>query len=59
MDWIYLAEDRARRGRGCCERSNEPSGSIKCVKFLDQLLTCELLRKNPDSWSYLISQLVS
>ena len=49
MDWIYLAEDRDRWGRGCCERGNEPS--IKCVQFLDQLLTCELLMKNPDYWS--------
>jgi len=51
MNFIYLAAGRGRWGRGCCERGNEPSGSIKCVQFLDQILTCELLKKNPDSWS--------
>jgi hypothetical protein len=49
MDWIYLVEDSDRWGRGCFERDNEPS--IKCVQFLGKQLTCELLMKNPDSWS--------
>jgi hypothetical protein len=33
MDWIELAQDRGKwRTRG---RGKEPSGSIKCGKFLD------------------------
>jgi hypothetical protein len=31
---------------GACEWGNEPSGSIKCGKFLDKLRTCELIRKD-------------
>jgi len=34
MDWIELAQDRDR-WLGTCECGNEPSGSIKCVEFLD------------------------
>jgi hypothetical protein len=34
MDWILLAQDRDR-WRGTFECGNEPSGSIKCGKFLD------------------------
>jgi hypothetical protein len=34
MDWIELAQDRDQVA-GPCECSNEPSGSIKCGKFLD------------------------
>jgi hypothetical protein len=30
---------------GCCECGNEPLGSIKCGEFLDQVKTCQLLRK--------------
>jgi hypothetical protein len=54
MDWIDLAEDSERWGRGCCEHSNEPVGSIKCAEFLDQQLTCEPLKQHPNSWSYLV-----
>jgi hypothetical protein len=32
-DWIDLAQDRDRWS--CCECGNEPSGTIKCVEFLD------------------------
>jgi hypothetical protein len=32
VDWIYLAQDRDRT---FCEHGEEPSGSIKCGKFLD------------------------
>jgi hypothetical protein len=35
---------------GCCEQSNEPSGSIKGGEFLDQLTDCEFL-KVPDPWN--------
>ena len=34
MDWIELAQVGGG-GAGPCECSNEPSGSIKCGKFLD------------------------
>jgi len=34
MDWIDLAQDRGQV-EGTCKRDNEPSGSIKCVEFLD------------------------
>jgi hypothetical protein len=27
---------------GCCERGNEPSGSIKCSDFLDLLRKCSV-----------------
>jgi len=33
MDWIGLAQDRQLVD--ACERSNEPSGSVKCGEFLD------------------------
>jgi hypothetical protein len=33
MDWIDLAQDACI----CC---NEPSGSIKCGEFLDNVTTC-------------------
>ena len=32
MDWIKLAQGQVA---GTCECGNEPSGSIKCGKFLD------------------------
>ena len=37
MDWIGLAQVRDRADT--CECSNEPSGSVKCGEFLDQLQT--------------------
>jgi hypothetical protein len=33
---------------GCCECGNEPSGSIKCGEFLDQLRTGQLLRNDSE-----------
>jgi hypothetical protein len=30
MDWIDLAQDR-----DCCERGNDPLGSIKCWEVLE------------------------
>jgi hypothetical protein len=33
MDWIGMAQDR--QVAGTCECGNEPSGSVKCGKFLD------------------------
>ena len=34
MDWIELAQGRGQLV-GTCECGYEPSGSIKCVEFLD------------------------
>jgi len=36
---------------GACECGNEPSGSIECRAFLDQVRTFQLLRKDPAPWS--------
>jgi hypothetical protein len=47
VDWIHVVQD----GAGCCEHGNEPSGSIKCGEFLDQLSDCQLLKKNSARWS--------
>ena len=38
MDWIDVAQDRERRPV-ICERGNEPSGYMKCGKFLDYQIT--------------------
>ena len=38
---------------GTCECANEPSGSVKCVEFLDQLRTGQLLRKDCAVWRQL------
>ena len=47
--------DRAGLGQGRVagtrERGNEPSGSIKCGEFLDQLKTGCLLNKDSATWS--------
>ena len=37
VDWNELAQDR--QVAGACECGNEPSGSVKCGEFLDQLQT--------------------
>jgi hypothetical protein len=34
VDWMHLTQDRDQWW-GCCEHSNEPSGSIKGREFLD------------------------
>ena len=36
---------------GTCEGGNEPSDSIKCGEFLDQLRTDWLLKKDSAVWS--------
>ena len=36
---------------GICDYGNEPSGSIKCGDFLDQLKTGQLLKKDSAAWS--------
>ena len=34
-----------------CECGNEPSSSVKCGEFLDQLQTSQLLKKDSAAWS--------
>ena len=52
--WGY-GLDRADSGQGqvagTCECGNEPSGSIKCGEFLEQVRTGQLLKKGPTPWS--------
>jgi hypothetical protein len=38
---------------GCCEYSNETSGSIKYGEFLDKLGSYKLFKKNCAGWSWL------
>jgi hypothetical protein len=45
MKWIEVAQDRDR-WRGTCDCGNEPSDSIKCGEFLEQLKTCFILKKD-------------
>ena len=52
--WI-CGLDWAGPGQGqvadVCECGNEPSGSVKCGEFLDQLQTTQLLEKDSAPWS--------
>jgi hypothetical protein len=50
MDWIDLAQDRDR-WQALVNCGNEPSGSMRCGKFLDWLETSWLLKKDPAAWS--------
>ena len=56
--WEY-GLNRAGSGQGkvagACECGNEPSGSIKCGEFLDQMQTCQLLKKDSPVWSKYVS----
>jgi len=41
--WVYgldWADPGYRQVADACECGNEPSGSLKCLEFLDQLQTC-------------------
>ena len=52
--WIYRldwAGPGQRHVADTCERGNEPSGSMKCWGFLDQLQTSQLLKKGSAPWS--------
>jgi hypothetical protein len=33
------------------QQGNEPSGSIKGQRFIDQLVDCQLLKKDSSPWS--------
>ena len=43
LDW---AGPGYRQVADTCECGNEPSGSVKCGEFLDQLQTSQLLKKD-------------
>ena len=52
--WVYgldWAGPGQRQVADACECGNEPSGSVKCVEFLDQLQTSQLLKKDSAPWS--------
>ena len=55
--WVY-GLDRVGLGQrqvaDVCECDDEPSGSVKCREFLDQLQTSQLLKKDSAPWSELI-----
>jgi len=44
---------------GTCKSDNEPSGSIKCGKFLDWQRTGWLLKKDSVPWSEQVNKKVS
>ena len=48
LDWDGPGQ---RQVAEACECGNEPSGSVKCGEFLDQLQTNQLLKKNSAPWS--------
>ena len=54
LRWIFRKWDRSGSGQGqvagTCECGNEPSGSLKCEEFLDQLKTGQLLKESAP-WS--------
>ena len=52
--WVYgpdWADPGQRQVADACECGNEPSGSVKCGEFLDQLQTSQLLKKDSAPWS--------
>ena len=52
--WVYgldWAGPGQRQVADACECGNEPSGSVKCGEFLDQLQTSWLLKKDSAPWS--------
>jgi hypothetical protein len=51
VDWVAAAESREKL-QGCCDYSNEHSGSIKCGVFLDYMGNYQLLKKFSSPWSY-------
>ena len=53
MDWAGLGQ---RQVADACECGNEPSGSVKCGEFLDQLQTRQRLKKDSAPWSKYVSK---
>jgi len=43
VNWINLVQDRDQ-WRGACEHDNEPSGSMNCCEFFDQLGDSQFLK---------------
>jgi len=43
VDWFRLAKYREYLD-GCCECSNDPSGFINCVEFLDRVRNCWIFK---------------
>ena len=57
--WVYgldWAGPGQRQMVDACECGNEPSGSMKCGEFLDQLQTSQLLKKDSAPWSKQVSK---
>ena len=52
LDWVGPGQ---RQVADACECGNEPSGSVKCGEFLDQLQTGQLLKKDSAPWSKYVS----
>ena len=48
LDWAGPGQGQVA---DACEWGNEPSGSVKCGEFLDQLQTSQLLKKDSAPWS--------
>ena len=53
LDWAGPGQGQVADGCECC---NEPSGSVKCGEFLDQLQTSQLLKKDSAPWSEYVSK---
>ena len=48
LDWAGPGQ---RQMANACKCGNEPSGSVKCWEFIDQLQTGWLLKKDSAPWS--------
>ena len=49
--WTGLSWVRIGTRGGACKRGDEPSGSIKCVEFLDYLPTGYLITNDSAPWN--------
>ena len=59
--WVYgpdWAGPGQRQVAGGYECGNEPSGSVKCGEFLDQLQTSQLLKKDSAPWRKYVNKQV-
>ena len=48
LDWAGPGQRQVEDSYEC---GDEPSGSVKCGEFLDQLQTSQLLKKNSAPWN--------